>query len=449
MRLLSITTSYPLRAGASAGVFVQNLYRHLPSGWTVDVVCPADTQPSPGAVEESGRTSGPAVRAHAVRYAPAPWRTLAQGSGGIVPALRRAPWRLALLPAMLGAMAWRCFVLAGQADLIHANWSVCGMLAGFAGRLRGKPVVTTLRGSDVARAASSRIDSLFLSAAVRFSTTLVCVSTAMAAALRERFPARAADIHVGMNGADEAFFKTARPPSGPTLRILAVGSLVRNKGFDILVEALALAVRRASMHVTLVGAGPERDALQTLAAACGVSGLIEFAGPVAPPAMPARYAAADLFVLSSRSEGRPNVVLEALASGLPVISTDLAAVDGMVLPGDTGWRVPIADAQALAAILDQAAMNPAMLRLMGLRAREIARTRLGTWEDTARTYAALFQSAAGLPASTPAPIHARAAPVPSSHSAALPALNPQPQPVVTLQSASTTPPPAPSSRDAG
>ena len=147
MRLLALTTSYPLRPGSSSGVFVQSLYRRLSAECAIDVVCPADSKPTKAAFEDGAATG---IRIHAVRYAPRAWRRLAQESGGVVAGLRRAPWYVLLLPGLLFGLFGRCLLRADDVDLIHANWAVCGAVAGIVGRLRRKPVVTTLRGSDVA-----------------------------------------------------------------------------------------------------------------------------------------------------------------------------------------------------------------------------------------------------------------------------------------------------------
>lgn len=391
MRLLALTTSYPLRSGSTAGVFVQSLYRHLSVGCAIDVVCPADSKPVQAAFDDD---VAPGIRIHAVRYAPSAWRTLAQGAGGVVTGLQRAPWRILLLPGLLLGLFWRCLVHAGDADLIHANWSICGAMAGIVGRLRGKPVVTTLRGSDVARATRSRLDRMILGLAVRNSKIVICVSEAMAERLRAQFPGRIADIHACLNGADEAFFQVGQVVSDDTdLRVLAVGNLIRLKGFDVLIEAVARARHREQMRVSIVGGGPERESLLAQAASRGVSSCFTFVGAVPATDMPKRISEADIFVLSSRSEGRPNVVVEALAGGLPVISTDLEGVQGMVRNGDTGWLVAVDDADALAAALDQAVTDRVELHRRGERAREFARIQIGTWTDTARCYEALFQTA--------------------------------------------------------
>lgn len=391
MRVLALTTSYPLRPGSSAGVFVQSLYRHLSVGYTIDVVCPADSKPSKAMFDDA---AAPSVRIRAIRYAPRAWRTLAQESGGVVAGLRRSPWHALLLPGLLLGLFWRCLLCAGDADLIHANWSICGAMAGIVGRLRKKPVITTLRGSDVARASRSRLDRAILDMALRNSRSVICVSAAMAEQLRTQYPRRIADIHACLNGADETFFQIERAASDVTvLRILAVGNLIRLKGFDVLIEAVARARNREQMQVCIVGSGPERDSLVAQAASCGVSSNFTFIGTVPATEMPKRVSEADVLVLSSRSEGRPNVVVEALAGGLPVISTDLEGVQGMVRNGDTGWLVAVDDADAMAEALDEAIADRAELHRRGERARAVARAQSGTWTDTARCYGMLFQVA--------------------------------------------------------
>jgi len=391
VRVLALTTSYPLHRGGSAGVFVQSLYRRLSETYAIDVVCPADTKVAQTSFEDFTAAD---IHVLAVRYAPKAWRTLAQQAGGVVLSVKRAPWRVFLLPALLGALFWRCLMRAGDADLIHANWTVCGVMAGIVGRLRRKPVITTLRGSDMTRAEHSWLDRIILGLAVRTSSTVICVSEAMAERARRQFPRRAADIHACLNGVDEAFFGIVRTAStGNELRVLAVGNLIRLKGFDVLIEAVARARCRDQVRVSIVGDGSEEQALLALAAARGVSACFEFAGRLPVADMPGRFADADVFVLSSHSEGRPNVVVEALASGLPVISTNLEGVRGMVMDGDTGWLVAAGDADQLAAALDQANANRAELRRRGERAREVANTRIGTWAETARGYDALFCAA--------------------------------------------------------
>ena len=117
MRLLALTTSYPLRPGSSSGVFVQSLYRRLSAECAIDVVCPADSKPTKAAFEDGAATG---IRIHAVRYAPRAWRRLAQESGGVVAGLRRAPWYVLLLPGLLFGLFGRCLLRADDVVMVMA-----------------------------------------------------------------------------------------------------------------------------------------------------------------------------------------------------------------------------------------------------------------------------------------------------------------------------------------
>lgn len=108
-----------------------------------------------------------------------------------------------------------------------------------------------------------------------------------------------------------------RTVSTGTCRLVAAGRLSPEKGFDILIEALALC-RDSTLRLTIIGDGPEANRLKEVARARGVAAQIEFRGFVTDPYR--LFAAADAFVLSSRFDGFPNVVLEALACGTPVIA---------------------------------------------------------------------------------------------------------------------------------
>lgn len=132
--------------------------------------------------------------------------------------------------------------------------------------------------------------------------------------------------------------RTVRVP-GPGTRIVAAGRLVPAKGFDRLIEAMARLA--PDTHLTIHGEGPERPALEGLAAYLGLAGRVALAGY--SHELPAAIAGADVFALPSRVEGLPNVGLEALALGTPVVAWDSAEMDGV-------WAKP--GAIAIASDLD-------------------------------------------------------------------------------------------------
>jgi len=145
--------------------------------------------------------------------------------------------------------------------------------------------------------------------------------------------------------------------SGSGSLFIAVGRLAPQKGYDILIRALArLPDNLAHWGLIIVGSGPLRDELQTLARAEGVETRIQWAGVQSNPY--SYYRAGDIFVLASRHEGMPNVVLEALSVGLPVIVTDACAGALDIIEHDrSGLVVPSEDADALAVAMARLAYD--------------------------------------------------------------------------------------------
>lgn len=143
------------------------------------------------------------------------------------------------------------------------------------------------------------------------------------------------------------------PTDGPLL--LWIGNMVPVKGTERLLRAaVALREQFPTLHVALVGGGPERTALERQAAGTpSLRGNVTFAGAVDHAALADWYRAATLFVLPSRSEGVPNVLLEAMAMGLPFVASDVGSIRDL-LPFGPSHVVPEGDVEALAAAITTA-----------------------------------------------------------------------------------------------
>lgn len=385
MRLLALTTSYPLRPDATAGVFVHRLYQHFPSEWSIEVLCPDDT------ARAYAETAGN-LRVMPVRYAPKPWQTLSQAPGGIAAAMSADRGKVLLAPFLISAMLFRCLSRCRGKDAIHANWALCGAIAAIVGRLMGKPVITTLRGDDVVGAKRSKLAKTILSLAVKGSDAVVCVSDAMADDLKQCYPGSGGKIFVCRNGVEPSFLQVEKKlGTRGELRIVAVGSLIRRKGFDVLISALG--GMREAFSARIIGDGPEKHALANLTEQFKIREQVVFCGEVPPRQIPAVLSEADVFVLASRSEGRPNVVVEALAAGVPVVSTDLPGVRGLIQPGTNGWVVPVDDSRALGDALREAAADHMRLLSMGRAARERILVAGETWSGAANQYADIIRLA--------------------------------------------------------
>ena len=210
------------------------------------------------------------------------------------------------------------------------------------------------------------------------ATAVVTVSDFAVGQLRERYPRAAAKIHRVYSGIDVERFRSAS--FGPAVPlIMSVGRLIEKKGFADLISACRLLKRRGvEFRCEVVGEGPLRDALSTQIADEKLDREVELVGPRSQAAIAERLAAAHMFALPCTTEADggmdnlPTVIMEAMAAGLPVVSTPLAGVPEMVLPGVTGKLVPQHDPPALAAAIDQLIGNREEAKQLGARGREVA-----------------------------------------------------------------------------
>jgi glycosyltransferase involved in cell wall biosynthesis len=165
--------------------------------------------------------------------------------------------------------------------------------------------------------------------------------------------------------------------------VMTAARLVPIKNVRLLVDAMALLRHRlVGAHLVIVGNGPEAEALKAAAAMLEMSDAVTFAGYVAHADTPAFYRAADVFALSSDFDNSPNVVLEAMACGLPVVATDVGGVRDFVTDGTGGLVVPRQDAGALAAALETYLISPDAARAAGALNRTRATTEF-SWRTSA------------------------------------------------------------------
>ena len=162
-------------------------------------------------------------------------------------------------------------------------------------------------------------------------------------------------IDVLPNFIDETRFAPgSRRPAEP-FRFLGVGHLVPQKGFDVLLRALALCHARGDRyHLTIVGKGHQEDALRAIARELDVESSVTWLGAPERTSMAEIYRAADAFVLASRHESFGVVVIEALASGLPVVATRCGGPEEIVTP-EVGELAPVEDPAALADAMSRVA----------------------------------------------------------------------------------------------
>jgi colanic acid/amylovoran biosynthesis glycosyltransferase len=152
-----------------------------------------------------------------------------------------------------------------------------------------------------------------------------------------------------------AFPRRLEPPAGDgALRVLCLGRLTPAKGQHILLDAVReLRSRGQALAVNVIGDGPDRRSLEARARELQIADVVTFVGPVNPDHVHSWYARSDVFVLPSFAEGIPVVLMEAMAMGVPVISTTVAGIPELIRSGTDGLLVAPSDAIALATALEQ------------------------------------------------------------------------------------------------
>jgi glycosyltransferase involved in cell wall biosynthesis len=297
-------------------------------------------------------------------HGPGPLRDAAAAGGVRFVALRHVrraihPWHDALGLVELVRLCRRV-----RPDIVHAHSSKMGVLARLAAAMTGVPVrIFTVHGWSFA-AYGGLAGPLFLwiERLVRpLTTTTVCVAQATrdrGLAARACDPTRTVVIH---NAIDVPSFANSPGGANDPARIVSVGRFAYPKDFKTLVAAFARL--EPDYCASLVGDGPDLPEVEEGVRRAGLQSRVELPGTRAD--VPAVLASADVFVLSTKSEGFPISILEAMAAGLPVVATDVGGVAEAVVHQETGLLVPPGDPAALAHALRLLLEDPALRRRLG------------------------------------------------------------------------------------
>ncbi len=265
-------------------------------------------------------------------------------------------------------------------DVVFSPWAYPdGWAAVKLAHRHGLPAVIQVHGSDIHHLEMFPSRQGGTLEALQQADGIVAISRNLAARM-VAMGIPADKIQVIVDGVDKQVFHPADKPSArarlgladDVRHLLFVGNLLEVKGVDVLLEACArLAALRTDWRLHLVGEGPQRSRLEALAARRGLAGHVVFHGAKPHHELPAWFQACDLFVLPSRSEGIPNVLLEASACNLPWVAT---AVGGIAEIADMGAStlVPPEDADALATAIATSLDTPPPAPAQGPRDRQAA-----------------------------------------------------------------------------
>ena len=388
LRLLTFTTLYPNAVKPAHGVFVENRLRHLVAGGGVELRVVAPVPWFPFRSERFGRYAELArVPATETRHGVA----IRHSRYPLLPKIGMTTAPLLLYLASRGAL--RDLQRSGyDFDLIDAHYFYPdGVAAALLGREFGKPVTITARGTDINLIPDHALPRRMILWAAARAAGLIAVC----AALKERMVELGIDsdrIRVLRNGVDLALFRpvdraAARARLGLKRRtLLSVGHLIERKGHHLVIEALA---STPDSDLLIAGDGEEEPRLRALSTKLGVESRVRFLGSVPHEELPAIYGAADVLVLASSREGWPNVLLESMACGTPVVATRVWGSPEVVADPAAGELVEVRTAPAIAA---------AIARLFARSPDRAATRRYAegfSWDETSRGQLELFRQIAG------------------------------------------------------
>lgn len=276
------------------------------------------------------------------------------------------PLRLARLFSQLGA------------DVVHTHNPQALIYGAPAGKLIGAAVVHTKHGANPDR--TRRV--LLRRAAALCTSAYIAVSETTAEVARSARECAPSKLKVVSNGIDVRRFaynadarRDVRRELGIPMDAWVIGSVGRlapEKNYSLLIAA-ATPLLDEEHHLVFVGDGPERAILEAEAKALPVKRFVHFTGMRSDT--PRLYSAFDVFCLSSITEGLPLVIPEAMAAGLPIVSTAVGGIPNVVRDGETGLLVRRGDEPALRQSLQLLAVDRSRARSMGVLARRIAHDR--------------------------------------------------------------------------
>ncbi|NQW18523.1 MAG: GT4 family glycosyltransferase PelF [Chloroflexi bacterium] len=243
-------------------------------------------------------------------------------------------------------------------DLIHVHnlFFRNSEAAALVARFSSTPMLLTLHlgdmggGPSAVKALTALYEKTVGRCIVRAADQITGVSEAVASHAGT-LGANPASVQVIPNGVDTAVFSPAESvPEIPT--VLAVGRLVPNKGMDTLVKSVPEVLSKVpEARFVIAGDGPMNSSLRKLATSLGVEDSVEFLGHRSD--VPDLLRAASVFTRPSTLEGMPLTVLEAMATGLPVVATPVGGTPELITDGQNGYLTPVGDSQTLArAIVD-------------------------------------------------------------------------------------------------
>lgn len=390
MNVCIITSSFPAFKGHFQSPFIYSLADALSKRVSVDVVCPFYL------CSESQEECWGDVRIHRFKYLPLKMQTLISG-GGIPSNFKKSFFAKLQLPLFFLYLFIKSLKYARGADVIHAQWSLTAMVGVLLKKIHKKPLVLTERGSSLNAAMKYRFTRMVLKWILRNCDYITANNFNQISRIRSLgFKEKVCAVP---NGIDTERFRPedsnkARKKLGLPVDkriILFVGWLVKGKGVDYLLKSLG----RIKLHipdilVVIVGGGLEIENYKRYVSENDLDRSVVFTGPKMIDEIPEFMNAADIFVLPSLSEGRPNVVAEAMACGLPVIATSVNGTPELIEDGIDGILIEPENSKSIEDAVLRLLDDSELYAAIKSRSRGSIIKKKITWDKTAINFCNIY-----------------------------------------------------------
>jgi len=389
LRILVLTTSFPRYVGDFPGKFIYDLNRQLGIRNEVQVIAPVDYTYN----HDSAFDNQECIR---FRYLPfKPSKTVVYGDG-IASNITKDPHLVLQIPFLLESMFFASVKEAKKSDIIHCNWAITTAVGGLLKRITGRPLVLSVLGSDINEINRSGLYKKAVIRNLKVCDHIVTISDALGGRMIE-FGISPEKVTTVPNGVDMDLFKPrsqriSRKKIGIKDRttLIFVGVLRKEKGLFELFSAFKRIYKKHDIQLVIVGSGDIESNLKKMIEKWKLEDRVFLVGKIDNRMIPDYLSASDVFVLPSYSEGRPNVVLEALSSGLPVVSTRVGGIPEIVDQEETGLLCRPRDTDSLTEAIEKMIMNPDTLAEMKRKARISIKENGLTWENSAIQYEQIF-----------------------------------------------------------
>src|SRR3989344_166641 len=388
MKVCFVTTSFPAYQGDIQSPFIYQLAKHLAQRKVdLTVICPNYKKSKAKNEVMEG------IKVKRFSYFPRFLQTLTEK--GRIASFKNNHWSLLQLPCFLKAMIWKTWKESKNVDLIHCQWALSGIAGVIGKKLRKKPLVVSLRGEDLKALHNPLMKPIF-----KWVINNADYITSNNEFHINQVKPLKKQVQVIRNGVDAALFKI-RPKQAMRKKlnlaqsktlVLFVGWLVERKGIQYLIDAIPEVIRKhEEVEFIIIGEGNLQQTLMQKVKRENLQQYVKFLGKKSQAQVAEYMSAADIFVLPSLYEGMPNVVMEAFASGLPVIATDVCGTAELVLHKGNGLLIKPKNPREITQSLLTFLQNKQLMSRYAKAAQQTIQKQHLTWDKCAEGHIKLYK----------------------------------------------------------